>query len=73
MLFDFLSLEHFYGRRGAFLFLDDLLEKYDPQIVKQAFSKGYIERRPVCIGPDCGRFMCYLSSEGRDRVLSITH
>ena len=73
MLSDFLSLEHFYGHMGAVLYLDDLIEKYDAVHICQALDKGYLEKRLICIGPDCGRCVCWLSDYGRMEAHKAMH
>lgn len=65
MLDDLLSLEHVFGRGHGALFMEDLLRQYNEDEVINAFEQGLVERRMVCIGPDCGRCLCYLSDEGR--------
>lgn len=65
MLDDFLSLENMFGRQQAAIFIDDLLARYSVQDVTHALEEGLVERRMICIGPDCGRCVCYLSDKGR--------
>ncbi len=65
VLMDFLSLESFFGYKSAALFLEEIQNRYSHAEIKSAFSKGYLERRRICIGPDCGRYLCWLSDKGR--------
>lgn len=65
MLNDFLSLENMFGPQGAVVFIDDLLARYDVEDVTNALEEGLVERRMICIGPDCGRCVCYLTEKGR--------
>lgn len=65
MLEDFLSLETVFGRGQAALFFDELVGVYGGEKLAQALEQGYLLHRKICIGPDCGRSLCYLSEEGR--------
>jgi hypothetical protein len=63
MLQDLLSLEQ-YGD-GSALFIDELLKHYGEEPLKYALQQGFLVRRIICIGPDCGRCLCWLSDAGR--------
>lgn len=65
MLHDFIGLEEVFGRGNAVLFLDDIMQRYHQDEIIKALQSGIIEQRMVCIGPDCGRCLCYLSEKGR--------
>lgn len=73
MLSDFLALESFYDECGAVQYLDDITMRYGPLSVRQALESGYLERRLICIGPDCGRCVCRLSEIGRNEALKSMH
>lgn len=69
MLSDFLSLENFYGRTGAVCSIEEVLERYGERRVRSALNQGYLVKRKICIGPDCGRDLCWLSDAGRHQVM----
>lgn len=65
MLHDLLSLEHIFGKGHSAMFIEEILARYDLKDVSHALSSGYLMRRTICLGPDCGRCLCWLSEEGR--------
>ena len=65
MLHDFFALEQFFGRKESALFIEDVIEQYGFQTVCKAIERGHLIKRRICIGPDCGRYLCWLSDEGR--------
>lgn len=65
MLEDLYILEQFYGRTQAAMFMESAIERYGAQALREAMDHHHIERRMVCIGPDCGKCLCYLTEEGR--------
>ncbi|PCJ99360.1 MAG: hypothetical protein COA45_04795 [Zetaproteobacteria bacterium] len=69
MLADFLSLEMFYGRVGAVFSIEEILERYGEKCVRSAINEGYLVKRTICIGPDCGRDLCWLSDMGRHMAM----
>lgn len=70
MLQDFLTLESFYGLGGGALFMDEVMQHYGVDRVRCAVESGFLLQRVICVGPDCGRCLCWLSEEGR-RVAGI--
>lgn len=68
MLQDFLTLESFYGLGGGALFLDEVTRRYGAESVRLALESGDLLQRMICVGPDCGRCLCWLSEEGRRRA-----
>ena len=68
MLRDFYMLEDLFGADSAGVYLDEVLEHYAEEELRMAFETGYLQGRVICIGPDCGRVLCWLSHDGRDYV-----
>lgn len=73
MLNDFLELESFYGRRSAALYIDEAFKNYGEDKVEQAVNEGFLETRIICIGPDCGRILCWLTQKGRQLAMASVH
>ncbi|MGH1377051.1 MAG: hypothetical protein ACRBCK_11965 [Alphaproteobacteria bacterium] len=69
MLSDLLSLESCFGKFESVMFVDDIQNTYGEYSVEQAIEAGYLEWRIICIGPDCGRQLCWLSDKGRAAAL----
>lgn len=68
MLQDFVELESLFGRRNAIVFVEDVLEHYSEHDLHAAIKEGYLVCHSICIGPDCGRHVCWLSDAGRSLV-----
>ncbi len=68
MLKDFVALENLFGRRDAAMFVEDVLEHYSEHDLNTAINDGYLVYHCICIGPDCGRYVCWLSEAGRSLV-----
>ncbi len=73
MLSDFLSLEQFYGVNDSAFYIEDLLRRYDLDSVRVALDSGLLIKKKICIGPDCGREMCWLSEKGREEAVRKLH
>lgn len=73
MLSDLLSLEHLFGQENAALNIEDLLNRYGSDSVGDAIERGDIIRHRVCIGPDCGRDVCWLSENGRCKAAQFLY
>ncbi len=65
MLTDLLSLERLFGHENAAMHFEALCSKYGEDYVCGAIDKGELVLHNVCIGPDCGRSICWLSDKGR--------
>ena len=72
MLSDFLLLEKVFAEQGRAVFIDELIAHYGEESVTRAMNRGYINVRRVCLGPDCGRNLCWLSDEGRCEAMSAS-
>ncbi len=66
MLSDLLSLERCFGKFEAVMFMEEIEDTYGELLVEEAIDAGHLEWRMVCIGPDCGRRLCWLSEKGRE-------
>ena len=64
MIQDLLALESYFGQQEP-QFWDEILERYGEDCCRHAVCEGYVTLRQVCLGPDCGRFLCALSEKGR--------
>ena len=73
MLSDFLSLERIFESHETTLFTDDVISKYGQSPVLNAIKEGYLKNSILCIGPDCGREICWLSSKGRRAAHQMMH
>ncbi len=73
MIRDFFALEEIYGRMESALYVDDLLFNYEADDLAQAVQQGYLQTRTICIGPDCGRVLCWLTEKGRCKAKSSMH
>tara|TARA_R110002072_G_scaffold287170_1_gene452459 strand:- start:1385 stop:1606 length:222 start_codon:yes stop_codon:yes gene_type:complete len=73
MLSDFLSLEQYYGTQNAALYFEDVLSQYEEDAVFKALEQGYLIKKIMCIGPDCGRCLCWLSDDGRSYAQGGMH
>lgn len=73
MINDFLAIEQLYDRSETALYIDEVLLNYKEQDVTSAIQAGYIQTRTVCIGPNCGRVLCWLTEKGRCKANASMH
>lgn len=69
MLSDFLTLEIYFGHESSAQFFEDLSRRHSPQKIYSAVKKGDLIRKTICIGPDEGRELFWLSAQGREKIL----
>ncbi len=69
MLSDLLQLEEFYGHLSCAAFFEDLIKEYDPKSLQNAMKAGDIQVRRVFCGREAGRFLVWLSPQGRQKAL----
>lgn len=72
MLSDFLALELYYGNDASAQFFEELTQKYDRETVVSALEHGDLNTRKIEIGPDRGRFLCWLSDQARSRLYAAS-
>jgi hypothetical protein len=68
MLYDFLLLELYYGQSSAGLFFEDLSLRYGVPAIEGAVAAGDIAMRKILMGPDEGRFLSWLTDQGRGKA-----
>ena len=68
MLSDFLTLELYFGSEASALYFEELAHKYGPKRVLEALSAGDVHSRRLLLGPDAGRFIYWLSEQGRGKA-----
>jgi hypothetical protein len=73
MIQDFLALENMYEQNEATLYMDEVLQNYDTKEFTSAVTHGFLETRTVCIGPNCGRVLCWLTEKGRCKARAYMH
>lgn len=73
MINDLYELEELYGRAEGALYVDEMLVNYNEQVLTSALEQGLLETRTVCIGPNCGRILCWLTEKGRCKASATMH
>ena len=70
MLSDFLLMESYFERSETAQFFEDLSKRYGEGSVAKAVAAGDLIRRRIICGPDCGRWLFWLSDQGRAKALN---
>lgn len=65
MLSDFLVLEMYYETPNTAQFFEDISDKYGMSAVDEAMRAGHITGHALQCGPDSGRWLFWLTDEGR--------
>ncbi len=65
MLRDFLLLENYFGEPDSIQAIEDVVNHYGLEKVREAVRSGHLSIRTVFLAPGRGRTLCRLSESGR--------